>query len=305
MRDLIEQFIISRRLSFCSEKTIRNYCDVLRLFEEFANERSLSLKLVNDWNISLQNRGLSRSTVRSYLIHVRAFVNWASSEELCDDFGSKIRLPKPKKKVVRLYTEEEFRMIMEACVAESEWLTRRNRAIILLMYDTGLRQSEPGSILRENLDLENGFVSVIGKGDKERYVHLGHNTCLAITAYLEECPYTGPQVFFNRNGEPLTGNAVKLFVQKMKKKLPFEFGCHRLRHNYATNFFVDSLKTDGKADIYALKSLMGHEAFSTTENYMQIAQSFVACSQQYSHVDTFSSSFGGVQNSEKKKTHRR
>ena len=84
---------------------------------------------------------------------------------------------------------------------------------------------------------------------------------------------------------PITDNAVKLLVNRMAKKLPFEFSAHKLRHNFATNYCLDQYEANGQIDIYRLKVLLGHSELKTTEMYLHIANEIIASQTHISHLD--------------------
>lgn len=286
MIEWMADFMESRRLKGASEKTLEDYRVPFGLLYEFAHGRPLSLALINDWALSLMGSGKSPATVRSYLTHVQVFVRWCyHNRKIVEDFAGDIYRPKYPKKVVRIYTDAEIKQIYQCCKCESDWMEFRNKAIISLMYDSGLRRDEPCSILRENVSWEDNTIIVTGKGNKSRYVPMGKNTNWYITLYMETCPFENKYLFVNRRGEPLTSNAVKQFVSKIKAELPFEFGCHRLRHNFATNFCIDSWERTGQIDIYSLMYLLGHESIDTTERYLHYAEGIIASRIHVSHLD--------------------
>ena len=103
--------------------------------------------------------------------------------------------------------------------------------------------------------------------------------------YRELCPYESDYVFVDRYGNSITNNAIKKLVQKLKKSTGLDFCSHKLRHNFATNYCIDSLEQTGQCDAFTLQVLMGHESVKTTEKYMHYASSMVASKNVHSHLD--------------------
>lgn len=128
-------------------------------------------------------------------------------------------------------------------------------------------------------------IKVLGKGAKERLVPLGNLAKKLLEDYLSACPYSSDYVFLDKFGLPLSGNAIRLFVSKLKKKLNFDLSSHKLRHNFATNYCINHLKKDGSSSIYDLSILMGHESIETTKKYEHFAHELIAAQNNISHLD--------------------
>ena len=126
-----------------------------------------------------------------------------------------------------------------------------------------IKTSEPWITARDR-----HVMKVTGKGDKDRFVHVGEFALMMLDEYLSMCPYKDSEyAFLGRRGHVISGNAVRLFVYRLQKKLPFELSSHKLRHNFATNFCVDSLERTGSTCVQDLGILMGHESIETTKRY--------------------------------------
>jgi len=153
------------------------------------------------------------------------------------------------------------------------------------MYDSGLRQSEVCTLRKSRISFTDNRMIVHGKGDKERTVPLGKLTQRFMREYLALCPYDLDYVFVSRHGSALTCNAVKLFISKLARRLPFELSSHKLRHNFATNYCLDQYEKYGQIDIYRLMYLMGHEDIETTKRYLHFAYEIIASRGCISHLD--------------------
>lgn len=216
---------------------------------------------------------------------MKIFLRWAENEYQAGYSTRTIKVPRSPKRNVRIYSDEEVRQIFSGIHAESEWLTLRNKCIVALMYDSGLRQSEVCTLLKSRISYSDNRMTVRGKGDKERTVPLGQLTRRFMQQYLSHCPYSSDAVFLNRRGQPLTCNAVKLFISRLADNLPFELSSHKLRHNFATNYCIDQYRTHGQVDIYRLMYLMGHEDIETTRRYLHMANEILSSQGCISHLD--------------------
>lgn len=287
VREAFDNFIVSRQLAGLSPKTISDYSQfVMPFVRSVGSERLLeevTQQDVNAYLAKLLERPLSKAARATYIRHLKIFLKWAENEcEVC--YSSRlVKVPRSPKRTVRIYSDEEVKHIFSSIQSESEWLTLRNRCILALMYDSGLRQSEVCGLLTSNV--LNGLVTVRGKGGKERTVPLGRLAGRLLSEYLACRPFRSKYVFVGRRGQPLTCNAVKLFVSRLAEELPFELSSHKLRHNFATNYCLDQYRKHGQVDIYRLMYLMGHEDVGTTRRYLHMANEILASQGCISHLD--------------------
>lgn len=270
-----------------SIKTIKGYKDHLRIFCSFAGE-SFDLDRFNfdfytDYAARIRARGVSAGTLSSYIRSLKIFVRWCIKRGFVNNFDiDSIVVPKMPKKKVHIYSDDEIVMILDSF--GSDWLGSRDRALTLLMLDSGLRRLETIAVRLNDFN-ENSLV-VHGKGNKDRVVPVGSSSADAIRQYVNDCPFDiKDYLFLERRGERMTLNAVKLMAARHARKLPFDFSCHRLRHNFATNYCLDAYDRDGHVDIYSLMMLMGHEDISTTRKYLHYASGIYAAKHHRSHLD--------------------
>lgn len=284
-----DNFINSRRLKDLSEKTITDYQQFLFPFIKALGEdrdfHTLEQEDINNYIRRLLKKPLSKATKATYIRHIKVFLQWCENEYGSRYRAKQIKIPKSPKKSVKIYSESDIREIFSVIHAETPWLTYRNKCIIALMYDSGLRQSEVCTLLRSRISFTDNRITVHGKGDKERIVPIGQLTQRYMKLYMEACPYTSDTLFVSRRGEKMTCNAVKLFVTKLADKLPFELSSHKLRHNFATNYCIDQYDRNGHIDIYSLMYLMGHEELATTQRYLHFAMEIISARGAISHLD--------------------
>lgn len=289
LSEAFENFILSRELADLSPKTVQDYQDSLKPFLAFLGPdlplESIDKTVVDKYLAALMKRPLSKASKATYTRSVKIFLRWLENEYDFSFKAEKIKIPKSPRREPRIYTDDEIAVIFSAVDADSYWIEVRNKLVIALMLDSGLRQSEVCSLLRSRISLSENRMIVVGKGSKERTVPIGNMTKQIMTRYLEVCPYTRDELFVNRRGDPLTCNAVKLMVTKLAHKLPFELSSHKLRHNFATNYCLDQLETNNKVDIYSLMYIMGHEDISTTEIYLHFAYEILGARNHCSHLD--------------------
>lgn len=288
--ETFDNFILSRRLADLSDKTIDDYVEFVTPFITFVGSCRLFSELTqNDINRYIEKlllRPVSKATRATYIRHLKIYLRWSENEYGASYNAKAVKVPKSPKKSVRIYSDSEIREIFDAVSADEEWIVLRNKCIIALMYDSGLRQSEVCTLKRSKVSYSDNRMTVYGKGDKERIVPLGKLTKRFMREYTAICPYSSDTVFVNRRGSPLTGNAVKMLITKLSHKLDFELSSHKLRHNFATNYCIDQYKKHGQIDIYRLMYLMGHEDIETTKRYLHFAYEVIASNECISHLDS-------------------
>ena len=284
-----DRFLYEKQLKDCSKATVDDYHFFIKIFIDYLGDRdltSLTMKDVENYTLSLYNRGLSKATHHTYLHHLRIFLNWCAKKEPLQFDPADISVPKSPKRKLRIYSYEDIRLIYTTDCTNDPVLNTRNRALISLMFDSGLRQKELCTIQRKDIDFSARRLKVRGKGDKERIVPIGRTTTVLIQRYMAITPYPDSKYLFcNSNGDPLTPNTVKLFMRKMASLLPFEFSSHKLRHNFATNYCINKIEKDGAVDTYSLMYIMGHESIETTERYVHLAREVIASKTCPSYAD--------------------
>lgn len=244
---------------------------------------------ISEYTVHLHNKSLSKTTIATYLRHLRVFLRYLEKEKVISDIADKVILPKENKKLVTIYSDEQIKELFNAITIEPEWLRYRNSALIALMLDSGLRLEELTKISSKDYQEKNHLLLVHGKGSKERLVPVGKFTEYYIKNYLESAPHylleRSESLFVTRSGEVLGRDTVKQLVSKLRKDLSYNFSCHKLRHNFATNYCLDQYGKYGKIDIYTLMVLLGHEDIQTTRRYLHLANQIIASKTNCSHLD--------------------
>lgn len=290
LQESLDEFLFQKKLDGLSPATLSDYQTFLTIMVKAIGPltplESLSYQTVSNYILSLYDRSLSRSTVATYIRNTRIFLRWVYQEHGLSFNPSKIKVPKSPKKIVHIYTDTEIQYLFSCVQTSIPWITARNSAIISLMLDSGIRQKEVCELLKANIDKQRMVMKVTGKGAKDRLVPLGYISSLFLEDYLSQCPYADTAyVFVDRLGRPLSGNAVRVFVNRLQKQLPFDLSSHKLRHNFATNYCVDNLRKNGNSCVYDFSILMGHESMETTKKYEHFAHELLAAENNHSHLD--------------------
>ena len=286
----ISNFENYQKMIGSQEKTIAHYNAVLNYFHDavdFDDCRSLSMDHIYDFAAWMDEKHLSIATRANYLRHIKAFYHFLCNNAVISDktLWQEIKLPKPSKKIVQIYDDIEIAEIYKACEVFSVELTARNRCVISLMLDCGLRQEEVTKLTLEDL-LSGDVVIVHGKGRKDRAVPIGKQLSFDLVNWLQYRPdVSADNLFLTRAGVPLTKNAIKMLFQRITSIVGYPVSSHRLRHNFATNYLLDSYDKNGWFDCYSLMVLLGHEDIRTTERYLHYCQQLVACRNAHSHLD--------------------
>lgn len=214
---------------------------------------------------------LSKRSQARVLSSLHSFYKWMIMEgEMTDNPSDAIEAPKLGKYLPTVLSVEEVDRLIAAVDLDSAF-GKRDRAMLETLYGLGLRVSELVSLRISSIWTEQGFVSVIGKGDKQRLVPLGGMARDAIRDYLE---VRGPAadressdiLFLNRFGRALTRVAVFKMIKAyaMKAGISKEISPHTLRHSFATHLIENG------ADLRAVQEMLGHESILTTEIYTHI-----------------------------------
>lgn len=252
-----------------SPNTVASYCSDVRYFlEEYKS--SLDLVLPEDIETFLSSRNfLSKRSLARLLSSLRSFFKWLVLEGLIKDNPcDRVDAPKLTRHLPDVLSVEEVSSIIDV-VDVSSWTGKRDRALLEVLYGCGLRVSEAVGLRIRDIYFDDGFVRVLGKGDKERLIPLGECASAALTDYLEDRPleFSGSgDVFINRFGDGLS----RISAFKTVKKMTLLAGVrknispHTFRHSFATHLIENG------ADLRVVQDMLGHESISTTEIYTHV-----------------------------------
>jgi integrase/recombinase XerC len=208
-----------------------------------------------------------KSSICRKLSAIRSFLKFLRNRKWVDrDIGVLIPTPKTKKTLPQFLKVEEAIELIEAPDLTSR-LGRRDRALFEVLYGSGLRVSEAVSLNIEDLDLEKGWLTVMGKGSKERTVPFGKPAQSAVQEYLADrgAEKTGA-LFVNFRGQRLTSRSVGRILNKHLVRIASSksLSPHGLRHSFATHLLAAG------ADLRTIQELLGHSRLSTTQRYTHV-----------------------------------
>jgi tyrosine recombinase XerC len=270
-----------------SPHTIRNYRSDLLQFRNFLatyqGEARVQVKQIDALSIRgflafLYEQKNQKSSIARKLAAVRAFFKFLGRERvIAENPASTVSTPKIAKMLPRIMTEEEINRFLDqlAQVAPPrESMLERDRAILELLYASGLRVSELVGLNLASVSLGDGMLLVRGKGRKERIVPFGSKAKQALDGYLPlrekillERKKSGPALFLNARGDRLTTRS----VDRLVKKYVAAFGpkvktsAHSLRHAFASHLLAEG------ADLRAIQEMLGHKSLATTQRYTQVS----------------------------------
>ena len=251
-----------------SLKTVENYDRYIKRFLEFAKISSPSRiddELVRKYRLFLNREeksngeNLDRKTQNYYLIALRVFLKYLAKRNIASLPAERIELAKTPQRDLDLITEEELQRLLDVKGGETKDI--RNKAILELLFSTGLRVSELCALNRDSFgEAKNGEISIRGKGGKIRVVFISESAKQAVKNYLDKRGDTEETLFF------ITSRS----VERMIKQRAIEAGIskkvtpHIIRHCFATDLLSNG------ADIRSVQALLGHSNIATTQIYTHV-----------------------------------
>jgi tyrosine recombinase XerC len=256
-----------------SQHTLINYKIDLTEFADSLKKKpieSADYLDIRNFLAALKARQYSKSSISRKLACVRSFFKFLSRENIIKaNPAVSVSTPKRDKKLPLFLELKEVESLLEAPRGDSE-SAQRDKAIMELLYGSGIRVSELKGINKDDLDFYSGLLKVRGKGKKERIVPIGSMALKAIESYLEK--RTTPQhrvehaLFLNKSGTRLTDRSIRRIILKYARQVAItkQVSPHTLRHSFATHML------DRGADLRSVQELLGHENLSTTQIYTHI-----------------------------------
>lgn len=271
LEELIEKFInhilIEKNLS---KNTALSYRNDLLKFKDFIEKRDLNLNRLSSEDITsfiifLKKKNYSSTSIVRILSGVRNFYKFLVGMGYVKNTEIIIESPKVERKLPDVLTEEEIKKILN--VGEISRKHIRNLAIIELFYSSGLRVSELCNLKLSDLNLEEGFIRVKGKGNRERIALLNKEAIEVLKRYLNERKNVFDEyLFLNSRGKRISRQSVWKIVKKYSKYAGIDKNVkpHTLRHTFATHLLNEGL------DLRVVQELLGHKSIATTEIYTHL-----------------------------------
>lgn len=219
---------------------------------------------------------LSSYTVNGHGRLIRTFLYWCAAVPQCylpRTTPENLVMPKIQQKIIESFSTQQIRALLAACEQESSpLLIARNKAIVAVLTDTGIRAAELCTLTLQNVHLmsREGYIRVVGKGDREREIPLGAKARQLLHRWLGQYrPHLGSdyqEVFLNYRGEHFTPNGLDQMLYGLAERTAItgvRCSAHTFRHTFALNFLMQG------GDVYVLSRLMGHASVQTTEIYVR------------------------------------
>ena len=268
----------------CSPETVRAYASDLGEFAAFLEQeigggrdvdpRKVDRLAVRGFLGELYRRQVKRSTVARKLAALRSFFRYLKRQgKVSANPAKNVATPKQERRLPRQLSVDEMSHLLEMPDASTA-LGARDRAILELLYATGVRVSELTSSDFEDLDLNEGMLRVLGKGKKERMVPVGSKAIQALRKYLKRRHELEPRagsgkeaLFLNFRGTRLNVRSVRRILNHALESAAIvrKVSPHTLRHSFATHLL------DAGADLRSIQELLGHASLSTTQKYTHVS----------------------------------
>lgn len=285
-KDLIQHF--SDYLKFemsLSDNSIEAYSHDVDLFRQFLENENVSLSISDISQESIEaffgqlyDIGISATSQARILSGLKSFYRYLILEKICQENPTLlISSPTTGRHLPEVLSFDEI-MRMVNCIDLSQPWGHRNKAIIEIMYGCGLRVSEVISLNISDIFEKDGFIKVLGKGEKERLVPIGKKTLKEVMLYVKgervhqqiEAKFSDT-VFISARGTSLSRQSVFLMVKSLAEKANIKktISPHTFRHSFATHLL------EGGADLRAVQQMLGHSNICTTEIYTHISDEYL------------------------------
>ncbi|HWR38864.1 MAG TPA: tyrosine recombinase XerC [Patescibacteria group bacterium] len=278
-----------------SPHTIGSYRADIGQFAVFVREQGVqeaifmhvTPMLIRAYLARMNQTGYSRRTIARRIASLRSFFRFLCREEiLLENPFVLIRTPKLEQKLPVFLDQPEMEGLLR--LPADNLLGRRDRALLELLYATGVRVSELARLPLENVDLYNRYILVFGKGAKERIVPVGRTAVAALQLYIEAArprlvaAYSGPrhqQLFVNSKGGPLSDRSIRRILDRYVEMLALAKNVtpHTIRHTFATHLLNNG------ADLRSVQEMLGHVNLSTTQLYTHVTKDRLAAIYKETH----------------------
>ncbi|WP_404442676.1 site-specific tyrosine recombinase XerD [Sutcliffiella horikoshii] len=278
LKDFIHFLVVEKGLAsntvISYERDLKSYLLYLNKVEEMSSLDAVTRSTIIQFLKFLTEKGKSAKTIARHIASIRSFHQFLLREKVTNqDPTVHIDRPKQEQKLPQVMSLEEVQALLDS-PDTSKVFGMRDKAMLELLYATGMRVSELISLNLSDVHLTMGFVRCIGKGNKERIIPLGSMAQSAITNYIEESrsqllkKKTTDALFVNLYGNRLTRQGFWKILKKLTKEASIEkeLTPHTLRHSFATHLLENG------ADLRAVQEMLGHADISTTQIYTHVTK---------------------------------
>lgn len=278
LKDFIHFLVVEKGLATNTvvsyERDLKSYLLYLNKVEEISSLDEVTRATIIQFLKFLTEKGKSSKTIARHIASIRSFHQFLLREKVTtQDPTVHIDRPKQEQKLPQVMSVEEVQALLEV-PDTSKVFGVRDKAMLELLYATGMRVSELISLNLSDVHMTMGFVRCIGKGNKERIIPLGKMAQSAIVSYIEESrnqltkKKSTDALFVNLYGNRLTRQGFWKILKKLTKEagIEKELTPHTLRHSFATHLLENG------ADLRAVQEMLGHADISTTQIYTHVTK---------------------------------
>lgn len=254
-----------------SPNTVRAYRKDIGVFLEYAREKKLDISALERRQvrafITLQREGLSAVSIGRMLSSIRSFFRFLITEGVMEEnpfYG--VSMPGRVKKIPTVLEEAEMNGLLDAPDVNSV-RGLRDKAILELLYSTGMRVGELVALKIADVDVWSSTVKVTGKGSRQRFCYINDSAVEALERYLEKRPPKPEALFLNKNGTGLSAVSIRSILNKHinKAAIAKHVSPHSIRHSFAT------ILLSRGCDLRSIQEFLGHKDISTTQIYTHIS----------------------------------
>ena len=266
-----------------ADNSVNAYIRDIRKFADFCskikvNELNISVNEIREFISDLNSKNISARSQARIISGIKAFFKYLIIEDyITNDPTMLIENPKIGLKLPVVLAVDEIELIISS-IDLSNKQGERNRAILETLYSCGLRVTELINLKISNINFKEGYIKVIGKGDKERLTPIGSNALKYITIYVNEVRIhqkisknQEDFVFLNNRGSKLSRVMIFTLIKRIVDKVGIKkkVSPHTFRHSFATHLI------EGGADLRAVQEMLGHESITTTEIYTHLDRDYL------------------------------
>jgi len=261
--EAFNEFLIDLKIEERSPKTLLFYRDRLKWFIDFIKPDTL-LKDIGTGDIKAFFSKQDSQYIYSYHAKyraLRAFLRWCVRQKYLLESPLTFGPPKLPDIIKPAFSDNELKRILNACQGS---LALRNRAMVLVLIDNGIRREELARIKIADINLDARLVSITGKGRKQRLLPVSSTTLKAIWQYLKVRKNPSEYLWLSEEGKPITGDGIGQMLQDLMRRAGItshKASAHVFRHTFANNFL------DNGGDPLDLQYLLGHASLKMVENY--------------------------------------
>lgn len=277
-KKLLSDYIIELKTIKQRDKdtTVNSYSEDIYKYLEYMESKNISSALdisynnLLDYLKYLDDNKYEVSSVARKIVSIKAFHKYLSENYNVVDISTKINTPRFYRKLPNILTIEEVDNLLD--IKLDTPFDYRNKAMLELMYSSGLRVSELINLELSDIDLNNNYVRCFGKGSKERIVPVGEYSSKYLSIYINEYrdsmkkSYYTEKIFLNNHGKEMTRQGFFKIIKKIAKdkNINKNITPHMLRHSFATHLLNNG------ADLRTIQEMLGHSSISTTQIYTNV-----------------------------------